>query len=158
MFITHTENSRHLRIEIIHDEDAVSPREDDNFGHMVCQHRRYRLGDGLPSRLSDRFHSLSSRHGLSETAFFWRWKNLHKKHLLLLPLYLYDHSGLTISTSPFSCPWDSGHIGWIFVTHQKIRQEYGEEDLTLEILERAKQVLIGEVKIDDHYLRGDAWG
>lgn len=27
------------------DDDPLNPREDDNFGKMVCFHRRYHLGD-----------------------------------------------------------------------------------------------------------------
>ena len=27
------------------DDDPFNPREDDNFGKMVCFHRRYHLGD-----------------------------------------------------------------------------------------------------------------
>ena len=33
---------------------------------------------------------------------------------LMLPLYLYDHSGITMNTTGFSCPWDSGQVGWIY--------------------------------------------
>ncbi len=32
----------------------------------------------------------------------------------ILPVYLYDHSGITINTVPYSCRWDSGQIGWIY--------------------------------------------
>ena len=35
---------------------------------------------------------------------------------VFLPLYLFDHSGITMNTSGFSCPWDSGQVGWIFCT------------------------------------------
>ena len=40
---------------------------------------------------------------------------------LMLPLYLYDHSGLAMSTESFSgraphAEWDSGQVGWIYVS------------------------------------------
>lgn len=31
------------------------------------------------------------------------------------PIYAYVHSGMTISTSPFSCRWDSGVLGYVAV-------------------------------------------
>lgn len=31
------------------------------------------------------------------------------------PLYAYIHSGVTLSLTPFSCPWDSGQIGVVAV-------------------------------------------
>lgn len=37
-----------------------------------------------------------------------------KKHFVILPLYYYSHSGESISTTPFSCPFDSGKCGYIY--------------------------------------------
>lgn len=74
---------------------------------------------------------------------------------VLLPLYLYDHSGLTISTSPFGDPWDSGQVGYIFAGAKAIRGEYGTADQTA--VAKAEQVLQAEVEEYDSYLRGDCW-
>lgn len=50
---------------------------------------------------------------------------------VILPLYLYDHSGITISTGPFSCPWDSGQVGWIYAPKDTFRKAtgYSEDEL-----------------------------
>ena len=50
---------------------------------------------------------------------------------VILPLYLYDHSGITISTGPFSCPWDSGQVGWIKAPKDTFRNAtgYSEDEL-----------------------------
>ena len=45
--------------------------------------------------------------------------NLIKGYYTILPLYLYDHSGLSMNTSGFSCPWDSGQVGWIYCNNEK---------------------------------------
>jgi hypothetical protein len=45
-----------------------------------------------------------------------------KAHVIL-PLYLYDHSGITISTGAFPCPWDSGRVGYIYVSKEKVFEE-----------------------------------
>lgn len=82
--------------------------------------------------------------------------NLANKKTIILPLYLYDHSGITISTSPFGCPWDSGQVGWIYITYPEIEEEYGE--ITGKAIEKAEQVLKNEVKIYDMYLMGDVYG
>ncbi len=34
--------------------------------------------------------------------------------LVVLPLYMYEHSGISLNTTGFSCSWDSGRIGYIF--------------------------------------------
>lgn len=43
----------------------------------------------------------------------------------ILPVYVYEHSGSAISTSPFSCRWDSGQIGFIYVANKaKFKRAY----------------------------------
>lgn len=76
--------------------------------------------------------------------------------LVILPLYLYDHSGITMNTTGFSCPWDSGQVGWIYATGEDIIREY--ESITPETLEKAQNLLRGEVEYYDHYIRGDCYG
>jgi hypothetical protein len=115
------------------DPDPVHPREDfDHLGTMVCFHRRYSLGD--------------IDHGLSlEEA-----KELEARDdVISLPLYLYDHSGLTMNTTGFSCPWDSGKVGFIYVTKERAEKE-GVPD--------PEALLRAEVKEYDQYLRGEVYG
>ena len=68
---------------------------------------------------------------------------------MILPLYLYDHSGITMNTTGFSCPWDSGQVGWIYADKRRIEAEYGK--VTPETVEKARQVLEGEVKSYDYF-------
>lgn len=76
--------------------------------------------------------------------------------LIILPLYLYDHSGITMNTSGFSCPWDSGKVGWVYATPEMIRAEYGVANA--ETIEKARKLLISEVNTYDHFLRGECYG
>lgn len=83
------------------------------------------------------------------------WQCFHN-HAVILPLYLYDHSGITMNTTGFSCGWDSGMVGYIFVTHDAIKEEYGSlEDADIEL---AKDILRSEVKAYDAYIRGSRYG
>ena len=92
------------RCYILADYDAESPREWDNAGHMVCWHRHYNLGDK---------HKFYDPEDFEETAKDWKGND---RIAVILSLYLYDHSGITMSCSPFSCPWDSGQVGYIYLT------------------------------------------
>ena len=76
--------------------------------------------------------------------------------MVILPLYLYDHSGITMNTTGFSCPWDSGQVGWIYADKRRIEAEYGK--VTPETMEKARQVLEGEVKSYDYFLTGQCYG
>lgn len=81
---------------------------------------------------------------------------LIEKNNVILPLYLYDHSGITMNTTGFSCKWDSGQVGWIYASHKEIKEEYGA--ITPETIERSEQLLISEVKSYDDYLTGENYG
>lgn len=79
------------------------------------------------------------------------------RHVVILPIFLYDHSGITIRTSPFSCLWDSGQVGYIYITYEKAKQEYGFETIDQGAVEKIKAYLINEVNIYDQYLTGDVY-
>ena len=74
-----------------------------------------------------------------------------------MPLYLYDHSGITIATTPFSCSWDSGKIGFIYITKEKARKEYGWKVMTKKRVEQIENYLQGEVETYDQFLRGEVY-
>jgi hypothetical protein len=130
-----------LTVKILNDSNPESPREWDNLGTMACFHRRYNLGDKNEFKTPDELQA-----HLEET------KAIH------LPLYLYDHSGLTMNTTGFSCPWDSGQVGIIFVTPENIRKEFGKKRITAKLREKVKEILRAEVETFDEYLRGDVYG
>ena len=136
-------------IEIHTDESPESPRTSmDNLGKMICFHGRYNLGDK-----HDYDHRDYSGWDEQKEAII---KN--ENVCVILPLYLYDHSGITISTSPFSCRWDSGQIGWVYVSKESVRKEYGVKRINQELIEKVTKVLEGEVETYDQYLRGDIYG
>jgi hypothetical protein len=133
-----------LTVRIETDRDPESPRDRDNLGTMACFHRRYRLGDTHGSHFDDFAEEMIT--------------DITDKGGVVLPLYLYDHSGITISTSPFSCPWDSGQVGFIYVTADRIRKEYSAKRISKKTRELATSCLEQEVKTYDEYLTGQVYG
>ena len=79
------------------------------------------------------------------------------KYFISLPVYMYEHSGITISTGGFSCPWDSGQLGFIYVSKEKVRKEYGWKNITKQRYDKIVTYLSGEIKTYDQYLTGDVW-
>lgn len=144
---TTTKEIGKYRIKIYPDDMTESPRNDDNLGKMICFHRRYDLGDKHDYK-RDSFRFVED---LKKTII----KN--ENVAVILPLYLYDHSGITISTTPFSCRFDSGQVGWVVVSKEKLREEYSVKRLTKAIIEKATKVLEGEVETYDQYLTGDVY-
>lgn len=131
-------------INIYQDTYSENPREEwNNLGTMVCFHHRYNLGD---------------KHELTLDEAMEHEEMLDRRGDVVLPLFLYDHSGITISTSPFSCSWDSGKVGYIYVTREKIRKEYGWKRLTKARRENIESYLRSEVETYDDYLTGNVYG
>ena len=133
-------------LKIEQDTDPLNPRTDwDNTGTMVCFHKKYELGDKTDYRTEDYDSWDELKQGIIE----------NEGEVVILPLYLYDHSGITISTSPFDCRWDSGQVGWVFIHEKQLNSmcgkdfERGEEKLNL--------IMDGEVKTYDEYLTGDVY-
>ena len=136
-------------IEIHQDESPETPRAWDNLGTMICFHRRYNLGDKHDYNHND----YDSWEEMKETII------KDEDVCVILPLYLYDHSGITISTGSFSCSWDSGQIGFIYVTKEQVRKEYNVKRITKKLIEETvTKVLEGEVETYDQYLTGDVYG
>lgn len=143
--VVHEETYKGYTIKLIHDHDPESPRDCDNVGTMVCWHPRYGLGDEQPKCSPEEYMgNLSSNDD-----------ELRKK-FIILPLYLYEHSGITMSTGSFSCPWDSGQVGFIYCTLEKALEEWGGADE--EARAKATACMESEVKAYASYLEGDVVG
>jgi len=137
-------------IHIERDDDPIDPRVDfDNLGTMVLFHRQMCLGDKDHGYISDNYNGWIA---LEEDIF----KN--EDPAVCLSVYGYSHGGLTISTSPFSDPWDSGQLGFIFISKEKVRKEYGWNRLTRKRLQKIEEYLRDEIRTYDQFLTGDVWG
>lgn len=137
-------------IRIKQDSGAQSPRCNDNMATMIAFHGRYKLGD--------------EGHGF-RTEDYNGWDEMedailreHGRDAVILPLFLYDHSGITMNTTGFACRWDSGQVGFIVASKAAIRENYGIHRITAKQRERAVLHLVAEVEEYAQYLEGDVYG
>ncbi len=151
-------------IKIEQDSDCESPREWDNLGTMVCWHRNYILGDKHGYETPRVFmHVLSGLYSEEATEFLTAEQHdrcevvAHEKNIIL-PLFLYDHSGITMNTTGFSCGWDSGQVGVIYISKEQVRKEYNWKLISQKRHKQIEQYLTGEVETYDQYLTGDVFG
>ena len=186
-------NGSSIRVTVEQDDCDCNPRGWDNLGTMVCWHRRYDLGDeqrrdtvfewleelamSLDPTLEGRIYHWEYGNGWQHLALTRddpevessrRIKAIVEQvideHIpVMLPLYLYDHSGISMSTRSFvgrapHAGWDSGQVGWIYCTKEAIRENFMRQRVTQKLIDRATEVLRSEVKEYDHYLTGNVWG
>lgn len=123
-------------VQILRDSDPLNPRtEYDNVGVMACWHNNYSLGDEQPKCDPDEWLADNAPEGS-----------------IVLALYLYDHSGITMSCEPFGCQWDSGQVGVIVATPDKIQHEWDGDRA------KAEAYLRSEVQTYDCFLTGSVYG
>lgn len=168
------------------DDILISPREvDDHFGTMACFHPRYALGDrhdymdkddflremylntvGNDERGMERYERMVNMvwsrkmtgPDPDERAVDNAMLNVISEKYIMMPLYLLDHSGLAMQTESFHDPWDSGQVGWIYVSKEDALKEFGGEKMTGAIRKKAEGLMRSEVAAYDAYLRGECYG
>ena len=149
---------RGINTEIFCDDSIEDPREImDNFGKMICFHKRYNLGD--KHNYSDDEYFLEEITGMDLCInSLEAMLNKFNRENIALPLFLYDHSGITISTSTYSCPWDSGRVGVIYKPKNEVRKVYNVKRISEKLRQEVLDILQSEVKIYDDYLTGNCYG
>lgn len=135
---------RGLIVSLHYDQDCESPREHDNLGTIIAWHRRYDLADKhAPKHIDPQDFDPN-------------------EYPICLPVWMYEHSGIALScgsrTGQFADRWDSGQLGWIYVTRETLLREYSAKRLTKRILERAEAVLRSEIEEYSKYVEGQCYG
>ena len=136
------------RLKVVHDSSADSPRNWDNLGTMICFHNRYDLGDKHNYNADD----------------YSGWEEMKQAIIkeenpaVILPLYMYDHSGISISTSPFSCRWDSGQIGFVLVSKKQALEEFGGVRVSSKKKVKIESIIEAEVQTYTQYVEGEVYG
>lgn len=128
-----SENYCGLTIEIFSEDAPENPfKEWDGLPGIIGWHRRYDFN----TRKQD------SRKTAGEFL-----EEAEREGYYIRPLFMYEHSGLAFSLSPFSCRWDSGRIGFMFL--EKEDRETPEED---------KKRVESAIKLLNDYVSGNVFG
>lgn len=137
------------RISLYQDSDSENPRSWDNLGTMLCWHRNYSIGDEKPAHLSD-----------PEDALTWAQDAAKNGEIVMLMIRGYDHGRLSIRAYgsgvapdyPFNDYWDSGWLGFIYATRERILDEFSAKRMTPALKTKVAGILAAEV---DTF---NAWG
>ncbi len=120
-------------VKLIQDSDVEAPENDDEV-FIVTTRNRYFVKEQSGFELDD------IRDGK------------HSKKYHVFPLYIYQHSGTALSMAPFSCPWDSGQVGYILASKSSFRKTARGK------APAAADVCKSFVETWNQYLSGDVWG
>ena len=161
-FVITTTDGRELRLVIEQDQFAEDPRSWDNLGTMLCCHRDYNLGDCNSNKETElQLAEICRKYGKSdeeidEMTFAEEIQFiLDQDDICGLPLWLYDHSGISISTRR-QCSWDSSYVGLIFVEKDSYLAQMGlKEDIYWKV--KAEKALESEIEIYSDFLEGNVY-
>ena len=133
--IIETIEYKNYNIELCYDTYPDDPRKAwDNLGTMAFYHKRYNLGD---------------EHRFDDPEALLEWIEDNKDDIYYLPVYMYEHGNITISATPFQCRFDSGQLGFIYITKELAETEG---------IKKPYDLLAHEIKVYDHYLKGETYG
>lgn len=145
------------KLRIYTDDFAHNPREDDNLSRMIFVGKYGGLGDNHDIKFHNDYHSRQD--------FIDRGEIILRKQLkdvvICKPVHLYNHGGISISTSysyPYNCRWDSGTVGFAVVTKDDIRNFWGIKRVTKDYVEEADKILEAELEELDYYVKGEIYG
>lgn len=143
-YIVDTEIVENLTVNVYYDQDSDSINNPFSsecylFGTVSCFHDNYNLS----SDNSD----FTDKEDLKN--------HISLKNVISLPVYLYDHSGITINTTGFSCKWDSGQIGYIHITKEEIYKEFNVKRISSTLLKKVYENLKDTITFINDYLTGN---
>ena len=157
--ITSTDG-RKFQLVIEQDEFSEDPREWENLGTMLCCNRNYQLGDCNSNKETlEQLAELCRKYGktdeeIDEMDFREEIQFLlEQDDICGLPLYITDHSGLSMQTYRFDA-WDSSFVGLIFIDKQTFFDGTCRKD-DCDWKAEAKKRLESEIKTYSQFLEGD---
>ena len=150
-------NGNKVQAELVYDPDADSPREWDNLGTILIS--------------PDKSHWIASPDDIVDTSIrlgknpHEHWENLRREQLNLkksdiaiaYPITKYEHGSISLSLG-YKQGWDYGVVGFVYITKETLRKEYGVKRITKSIIECAENRLQDELDTLTRWLNGDCYG
>lgn len=126
------------KLRILQDQDCENPRiRDCNICHIVTWSSKYRIGDEQPRCTPE------------------EWLADVVAGSVVFPVFMHDHSGITLSLSDFNDKWDSGQIGYAVVNEKTMKELLTAEERTPEKL---KEFVDSELQAYNNWANGNCWG
>ena len=152
-------NGNKVQAELVYDPDADNPRDCDNLGTILI----------APNKA----HWIANRDVAVDTSIhsgknpYEHWDNICREQLKLkksaiaiaYPITKYEHGGaISLSLGYKRGCWDYGVVGFVYVTKETLRKEYGVGRITKSVIARAESCLQSELNMLTAWLNGDCYG
>ena len=137
-----------LTITVEYDDDtsAYNPRDHSNSKIVTSVRGRKTFSDDTLS------NDLWGNNVTEAAQNYARENDIDFNDMIYITVYGYSHGGFTISASPFSCPWDSGVVGFIFKSKKAVREEFGVKRISKKLHQEIIDRLTSEIEDVDYWL------
>jgi len=126
------------------DQEPANPRKmNSNLCHMTLSHKRYDIGDP-----DQQFNTLDFC-GWSEVQ---EWLKNEKNAFVIVKVSATDHSSFHIYSGEPKDIWDSGSIGFAWMTRKELIENFGGDDQ--KAIDEAIKAINDEINEYDRYLSG----
>lgn len=79
-------------------------------------------------------------------------------NLYVLPIYVYEHGGITMRTGGYGCQWDSGQAGFIYSDKQRACVLAGAKRMSKKVEARIYEVMHGHIEYCAALCEGNVCG
>ncbi len=131
------------KLSIAIDYNPIDPREWDNYTKIYCEHKSYTFPQEI---------SIDNEYCNSWDDVIDEIQNQEKDIILIKPIYMLDHSGISVDLRDYNDKWDSGQIGFIWTT-KKLMKKAGLKPTVSEADKLIKQ----EFKSWKKYIEGEIY-
>ena len=141
-----SKNGKYL-LDIRYDYDAETPRAWDNLG-TIYGYWKGTCGI-IDEEASGEYNSFEEEFE-NEVGKF--------EDYIYLDVYGYEHGGRAVSTGSFGCHWDSGQVGYIYVSKKDVLAGFGGKRVRKKLREKVERILESEIEVLDRWLQGEVYG
>lgn len=157
--LVESERVGNYRVKVYYDTEYENPRTEwDNASHMVVDTREMGVEsddvEGVLNRLCEKYEIDNEDMDFLETI------EALNEFIVIMPISMYSHSGITVWYGSPNCRWDSGYIGFGYMEHADL---YGEmcgrnkKDYPY-WRDQCMAVMEGEMETLDKAARGEVFG
>jgi len=133
LFVTRKHNN--VDVNIYFDTDATNPLDIENGFKLISFDKKQNYGHKHNYNTSyELFYDLLNQVGINESLNKLTHKqlmNILKSHYYIKPVYILDHSGVKLSLNPFNDKFDSGLLGYCYITKEEAKSLFKTSTMTL---------------------------